>query len=175
MMTSDGQAEIIRVGQLLKEGQHRLVLAESMTAGALAATIAKDTDAGSFFLGSYVCYDDVFKEHAMGVSPELLKKYGGVSIEVTNALVLRLEHLLPEASVYLAVTGFAFDCPATSKEKPVGTVFIRGRLYPKERTASGVGRHFGGEFRFTGSAESIVSQSMAQMLGLLLEQLESRR
>lgn len=116
------------VGGLLAQHGLRLMLAESMTGGAVVAALSVEEHAREYLLGGVVCYSDEVKENNLGVSRSLLDEYGGVSAEVTEALVQGLERHYPPADIRVAITGFAFDSPACTSENPVGTVFIHLRF-----------------------------------------------
>lgn len=117
-----------RIGPVLAAHELRLVLAESMTAGALASAFSLEKHAGDYLVGSIVCYSDEMKQMALGVRPALIDAFGGVSAEVTEALVSALQRRFHHAKLLIAITGFAFECEATTRENPVGTVYIHIRF-----------------------------------------------
>lgn len=149
-----------RIGSSLANHGLKLVLAESMTAGALASTISAVHNAGDYFLGSVVCYSDEMKQSALDVEPDLLETFGGVSAEVTAALVHGLHSRFPMADLKAAVTGFAFECAATTRETPVGTVFIHIQL---ERV------HYTKRYTLEGDEKSIIDQTIHLVLKLIDE------
>lgn len=151
-----------RVGKLLATHDIKLVLAESMTAGALAATFSLEENAGDYLMGSQVCYSDEMKQMALGIRPALLDTFGGVSAEVTEALVSGLQRKFPQAKLLVAVTGFAFDCEATTRENPVGTVYVHIRFDRLD---------YARKYIFDGDKSSIIQQAIAVIIQLLDELL----
>ncbi|WP_270088979.1 CinA family protein [Sphingobacterium sp. SYP-B4668] len=110
-------------GEYFSKNELKLVLAESMTAGFVASVISLEQHAGDYFLGSVVCYHDEMKKQALQIDADLLDKYGGVSAEVTAALVKGLQRVY-RPDIAIAITGFASACGETTDKNPVGTVFI---------------------------------------------------
>lgn len=149
-----------RIGSSLKNNGLKLVLAESMTAGALASVISRAPNAGDFFLGSVVVYSDEMKQSALDVDSDLLETIGGVSAEVTAALIRGLQTHFPMADLLVAITGFAFECPATTAENPVGTVFIHIQLERIRYTK---------RYVLEGDENAIIDQSVDLVLNLIGE------
>lgn len=116
-----------RISDMLIQKNLRLILAESMTSGAIASVISMDHLAGEYFLGSIVCYDDQVKTKILNVDKTLIEEFGGVSAEVTEAMCKGLQEIFAESDIQVSLTGFAFDSIATSKENPVGTVYINAQ------------------------------------------------
>jgi nicotinamide-nucleotide amidase len=100
----------------------RLGLAESCTAGLLAARITDRPGASEYFAGGVVSYANQAKSDLLDVPPELIDAHGAVSPEVAEAMadgaLARLR-----ADTALAVTGVAGPDGGT-EEKPVGYVCI---------------------------------------------------
>ncbi|EFK59842.1 CinA family protein [Sphingobacterium spiritivorum] len=111
-------------GDYFSKKNLKLILAESMTAGFISSVISLEINSGDYFLGSIVCYHDDMKISSLGVDPELIKKAGAVSEEVTHALLNGLRDRY-DAHIAVAVTGYAFEDKAISDENPVGTVFLQ--------------------------------------------------
>ena len=100
----------------------RLGLAESCTAGLLAARIADRPGASAYFAGGAVTYSDAAKTEVLGVAPELLAAHGAVSPEIAEAMA---DGALDRfgADVAVGVTGVAGPDGGT-EAKPVGYVCI---------------------------------------------------
>ncbi|MCB0827556.1 MAG: competence/damage-inducible protein A [Solirubrobacterales bacterium] len=119
------------VAGLLQE--HRLGLAESCSAGLLAARIADIPGSSDYFAGGAVTYSDRSKSGLLGVDPDLLSRYGAVSDEVAEAMAIgALERF--EADVAVSVTGIAGPGGGT-EEKPVGLVCFNARTAGGESRA----------------------------------------
>lgn len=98
----------------------KLALAESCSAGLLAARITNIPGASNYFVGGVVSYSNQSKVEQLGVDPELIEKHGAVSNEVAVAMA---EGALDRfaADVAVSITGIAGP-DGGSEEKPVGFV-----------------------------------------------------
>ena len=114
----DGTTIDTIVAELLKG--RRLGLAESCSAGLLAARITDIPGASDYFAGGVVSYSNEAKHDLLGVDQGLLEEFGAVSPEVARAMAEgALERF--DADVALAITGIAGSGGGTD-EKPVGYV-----------------------------------------------------
>ena len=98
---------LLSVRDRLREGRDRLVLAESCTAGLVAAELGQIPGISEFFCGSMVVYRTPTKTAWLGISSELLDDpaVGPVSAEVTIALAQAVLEKTPEATIAAAITG----------------------------------------------------------------------
>lgn len=99
-----------------------LSLAESCTAGLIAARIADQPGCSAWFRGGVVAYHNDLKERILGVAPEVLEQHGAVSEPVARAMAVGVRTLCG-ADLGVAVTGIAGPEGGTP-EKPVGTVYL---------------------------------------------------
>jgi competence/damage-inducible protein CinA-like protein len=98
----------------------RLALAESCSAGLLAARITELPGASSYFAGGVVAYSNQAKAELLGVESESIEAHGAVSPEVAGEMARgALERF--EADVAVSITGIAGPGGGT-EEKPVGFV-----------------------------------------------------
>lgn len=110
------------VGQLLKDNDKTLAVAESCTGGQLGMTITSVPGSSAFFLGGIIAYDNEVKVSQLDVDASLIEAHGAVSEECALAMARGCRQRF--ASGYaLAVTGIAGPDGGT-EDKPVGTVFI---------------------------------------------------
>ena len=120
------------VGALLRQKRLKLAVAESATGGQLASLITEAPGASDYFVAGYVAYSAKAKQ-ALGVSPEILAKYGTVARATTQALAAAARQA-SGADVAVATTGNAG--PDASEDKPVGllhmVVDIQGRQVCQE-------------------------------------------
>lgn len=114
---------LFQCGDFLAKHKLKLVCAESMTAGFLSSTWALEVSSGDYYLGSFVCYDNEMKEKILQVPSSLIEKYTAESAEVTLALLSGLEKLVPQADVYISITGLAFESGNPKQSRPIGTVY----------------------------------------------------
>lgn len=108
--------------ELLKSKKLKLATAESCTGGLISKRITDVSGSSEVFEGGVVCYSNRFKENVLGVSPEILKKYGAVSRETAREMVKGVLSLT-KADIAVAVTGIAGPS-SDDTNKPVGLVFI---------------------------------------------------
>ncbi|HEX2127652.1 MAG TPA: competence/damage-inducible protein A [Solirubrobacterales bacterium] len=114
----DGSTIDEQLAELLRG--HRLAVAESCTAGLLAARITDRPGSSDYFAGGVVSYSDAAKRDLLGVDPALIAAQGAVSPEVARAMAAgALDRF--DADIACAITGIAGPGGGT-KDKPVGLV-----------------------------------------------------
>ena len=98
---------LLRVRDSLKARGDRLVLAESCTAGQVAADLGKIPGISEFLCGSMVVYRTPTKKAWLGISSDLLENSSirPVSAQVTLALAESILDRTPEATVAAGITG----------------------------------------------------------------------
>jgi len=126
LFSLDGETVDVQLARLLREGGHRLALAESCSAGLLAARITNLPGASAYFAGGVVAYSNEAKAELLGVDPALIEAHGAVSPEVAEAMS-RGALTRFGADVAVAITGIAGPDGGT-EEKPVGYVCFDARL-----------------------------------------------
>jgi len=109
------------VGNLLRDRQATLSVAESCTGGMLGERITSMPGSSSHFLGGFVTYSDILKVELLGVDPELIEKHSAVSNEVACAMA-QGARVRTGSTFALSVTGEAG--PESSSGVPVGTIFV---------------------------------------------------
>ncbi len=110
------------VGQLLKDNDKTLAVAESCTGGQLGMLITSVSGSSAYFLGGIIAYDNEVKINQLSVEAELIEKHGAVSEECAKAMASGCRKLLG-SDYALAITGIAGPTGGT-EEKPVGTTFV---------------------------------------------------
>jgi nicotinamide-nucleotide amidase len=118
LFSRDGASIDDQVAELLQG--RRIALAESCTAGLLAARLTERPGSSAYVAGGVVAYADAAKTDLLGVDPELIAAHGAVSEEVAEAMATGALARFG-ADVAVAVTGVAGP-GGGSEEKPVGTV-----------------------------------------------------
>ena len=111
-----------RLGEELKARGMTLAVAESCTGGLLASRITDVPGSSAYFRGGIVAYQNDVKERLLGVSPEILKRFGAVSEESARAMAHGCRKLF-SSDVAVAITGIAGP-GGGSPNKPVGLVYI---------------------------------------------------
>lgn len=108
------------IGLILRKKSQRIFFAESCTGGALSARFVRVAGASDYVLGGMVAYANDLKVSALGVSEQLITRYGAVSTEVVGGMaqgaVLRYQ-----TDYAVAITGIAGPSGG-SLDKPVGLV-----------------------------------------------------
>lgn len=104
----------------LKENKLTLSTCESCTGGLLASSICEYPGVSSIYKGSVVTYATSIKENVVGVSHELISKYGVVSEQVAVDMAKKCQKLM-DSHVCISYTGNAG--PDCCDDKPVGRVY----------------------------------------------------
>lgn len=107
--------KVLEVIRLLRESHKRIVLAESCTGGAVAASFTGVPGVSEVFCGSMVVYRNDTKTRWLGLDPAMLAdpEIGSVSPQTSQLLARQVLAQTPEADFALAVTGhFGPDAPA---------------------------------------------------------------
>ena len=120
LYSEDGSTLDEQLAALL--GGHTIGLAESCTAGLLAARLTDPPGASAYVKGGIVAYSNEAKVGLLGVPEEIIAAHGAVSPEVAEAMADgAIERLGAELGV--GITGIAGPDGGT-EEKPVGYVCI---------------------------------------------------
>ncbi|GAA4883335.1 CinA family protein [Kitasatospora terrestris] len=117
------RAEVLtrQIAAALAAAGHTVAVAESLTAGRLAAAMADAPGAGETFLGGVVAYATEVKEAVLGVDAELLAATGAVHPDVAVQMAQGVRDVLG-ATYGLATTGVAG--PAGQDGRAPGTVYV---------------------------------------------------
>ena len=118
LFSRDGETIDEIVARLLQG--RTLAVAESCSAGLLAARIASRPGASEYFAGGVVSYSNAAKTELLGVPAALIESKGAVSNEVAEAMAAGARERF-DADVSVAITGVAGPGGGTT-EKPVGYV-----------------------------------------------------
>lgn len=119
---SDINELVQKIGQLLKEKQWKLGVAESCTGGLVAGALTALSGSSDWFDRGYVVYSDQAKQDLLKIPLNLLKRYSAYSEETAKAMALGV---IKQSSVDVSfsTTGIAGPTGGT-KEKPVGSVYF---------------------------------------------------
>jgi PncC family amidohydrolase len=90
---------------LLAESDRRLVLAESCTAGLVAASLGRVPGISRHLCGSLVTYREATKTSWLGIPPLVLQHHTAASEAVTKLMATGALMATPEADLAAAVTG----------------------------------------------------------------------
>jgi nicotinamide-nucleotide amidase len=136
----------------------KIATAESCTGGLVAGALTEIAGSSAVVDRGFVTYSNAAKMELLGVSPELLERFGAVSREVALAMVAGAMARSP-VDIAVAITGIAGPAGG-SAEKPVGLVHFaaarRGhRAIHAERRFGDIGR------------SAVRLASVAEALGML--------
>lgn len=149
-----------KVVKMLKKQGLTMVTAESCTGGMLASRLINVSGVSEIFKAGLVTYANEAKRELLGVRKKTLKKYGAVSRETAEEMVLGAVERY-DADVAVSVTGIAGPDGGT-EEKPVGLVYI-GCYVCGELAVY--------ECHFTGTREKIRETTVITALNLVRKML----
>ena len=121
------QIEELLFKELLKRG-FKISFAESCTGGMISSRFVNFSGASQCFDESFVTYSNESKINNIGVSSDVLDKFGAVSKETAEEMVKGLANRT-NSQVCVAVTGVAG--PKESENKPAGLVYIGIKILDK--------------------------------------------
>jgi nicotinamide-nucleotide amidase len=110
------------VGKLLTEKNMTLATAESCTGGLVANLITNVPGSSKYFKRGFVTYSNISKTEELGVSSDIIEKFGAVSEEVAYEMAKGTLNI-SKTDIAVATTGIAGPTGG-SEEKPVGLVYI---------------------------------------------------
>ena len=145
--------EITILSKILTKNKLTLSIAESLTGGALSASLVSAPGATAYFKGGIIAYDNSIKTSLLNVSIKTLTKQGAVSSECAKEMVKGVKERF-STDVAIAVTGIAGPSGGTAT-KPAGLVYagfmIKNRLKIKE-------------YHFKGSRTKIIKNTVIAVL-----------
>ena len=122
VFSEDGSTIDDQIAALLLQDGRTIALAESCTAGLLAARLTERPGSSAYVLGGGVVYSNAAKTDIAGVPAALIERVGAVSVEVAEALAAGIAERFG-AAYGVGITGIAGPDGGTP-EKPVGLVCI---------------------------------------------------
>lgn len=140
-----------------------LATAESCTGGGIGAALTAVPGASSVYKGGIISYCNEVKHDLLGVSEEMLARFGAVSAPVAEAMAEGARGAL-QADVAVSVTGLAGPSGDEFGNR-VGTVFIG--YADASRTVSR-------KFVFDGDRENVRQCAIEAALQLILEEIHGQ-
>lgn len=134
--------------------------AESITAGAVSARLARPAGASAYLQGGIASYANDVKEYVLGVPKSVLENPGAVSDECARRMAMGARKML-NATVAVSTTGIAGPAGSTTR-KEVGLVYI---------AVAGPGGTHCEKHVFPGDREHITAAATEQALQTLLAYL----
>ncbi len=169
-MDMDGEIEE-RVGEVLREEDQTIAVAESCTGGLLGSLITDVVGSSEYFIGGIISYMNQSKLQSLAVSREALEQHGAVSKPVAREMA---QHIRDEANSTWGVstTGYAGQSAEASGEPP-GSVYI-GIAFAGEfesKTSFSLVEHH----QFEGPRRALKEKIAKQALESVYYQIHSRR
>jgi PncC family amidohydrolase len=121
-LLNDAVALAETIGTILLNKQLTIAVAESATGGLIGYILTETPGSSQYFLGGIVAYANKVKQSLLGISTEVIERFGAISEETVAELANNIRRLL-DADIGLATSGIAGPTGATPK-KPVGLVII---------------------------------------------------
>ena len=161
LSSSQSLSEIAyQLGEALCQKSFTLTTAESCTGGGISEAITSVSGSSQWFEYGFVTYANKAKKQLLGVSAEILDKYGAVSEPVVKQMAQgAIER--SNADCAIAVSGIAGP-DGGSDEKPVGTVWVCWQI-PSETWTH--------RYIFSGDRRTIRDQAIKKSLQQLLQHL----
>ena len=122
MQPHSGMPLEVQVGELLRQKQWKLAVAESCTGGLVGHLITNIPGSSDYYLGSITAYAYEAKERLLGVRHETIAKYGVVSEQTVLEMAQGVRRAL-DADVGVSVSGIAGP-GGGMPGKPVGLVWF---------------------------------------------------
>ena len=135
-----------------------LVTAESLTGGGIGNALTAVPGASQVYKGGIISYVNEVNADVLGVSQEILDRYGAVSAWTAGYMASGARKLL-KADIAVSVTGLAGP-DGDDFGNSVGTVFVG--YADSEITVSR-------KYSFCGSREDVRSQAIIAALSLIIE------
>ena len=112
---------------VMSERDLTISLAESCTGGLIQKMITENSGSSKYLLGGIVSYSNEIKNKILKVSNQTLEKYGAVSAEVAEEMLLGVQKLF-STDIAISITGIAGPTGGTT-EKPVDNCNFFKREY----------------------------------------------
>ena len=122
LLSSDGRTLEAVVGQLLRDRDLRIAVAESCTGGLITSRLTDVPGSSAYVHAGWAVYSDAAKVSLLGVDTNLIREHGAVSEPVAEAMAAAAR-ARADVDVGVGVTGIAGPGGGTV-DKPVGTVCL---------------------------------------------------
>lgn len=110
------------IGRLLASSGMTVSCAESCTGGTISSLLTSLPGSSAYFLGGVTSYANSVKTGVLGVSEDILSRYGAVSSECVAAMAEGVRRIT-DSDFAVSTSGIAGPGGGT-EEKPVGTVWV---------------------------------------------------
>jgi len=121
-MNLNSEELLEKISTILKQKDLKIATAESCTGGLISHSFTNISGSSDYFDRGIVSYSNKAKTELLGVSEEILNRYGAVSEQVATEMADGVRKR-SRVDIGIATTGIAGPTGGT-KEKPVGLVYI---------------------------------------------------
>ena len=157
-MNSDSNKLLEKISNILKIKDLKIAIAESCTGGLISHFFTNISGSSDYFERGIVSYSNESKIELLGVSEDILNKYGAVSSQVAKEMAEGVR-CKSNVDIGLSTTGIAGPTGGT-KDKPVGLVYI---------AVSSKDESLVNKFQFSGSRLENKDNTLNAALIMLLE------
>jgi len=156
----EGQTLEVVVGNLLRQQEKTVALAESCTGGKVAHLLTSVPGASAYFNGGAVCYSAESKMQILGVSQNTIREHSVVSAQVAAEMALGARRVF-HSDFGIGITGNAG--PATDEtSEGVGVVYI---------SVAGAGEPTTMRYDFGQPREKVIDRSANKSLEMLQKEI----
>jgi PncC family amidohydrolase len=161
-MNLESKKILDKISTILKEKGLKIATAESCTGGLISHSFTNISGSSDYFDRGIVSYSNKAKNELLGVSEDILIKFGAVSEQVAKEMAEGVRNR-SSVDIGIATTGIAGPTGGT-KEKPVGLVYIA--ISSKDNTQVN-------KFQFSGNRLENKESTLNAALRMLLDLLNS--
>ena len=156
-------AQVLALGDVLRERKWTVSCAESCTGGGVAFAFTSVSGSSDWFNQSWVAYSNEAKQRELGVTEATLSQYGAVSEQTVKEMA---QGVCRKSGAELAVTVSGIAGPGGgSDEKPVGTVWFGFVCGGKKAQIKQV---------FSGNRDKVRSAAIAFAISHLVQMLSEK-
>ncbi len=151
---------IEEVNNIFKKKRLTLSVAESCTGGLISHYLTTLPGASTFFVAGIISYSEDVKKSILGISPDIIQRFGVVSEETAREMAEKVR-LLTKKDYSLSTTGILGPDVLEGKEQ--GLIYL---------AASKEGKTLTQELRLKGNRETNKEEASLSALKLLIELVE---
>ncbi|AGR40963.1 CinA family protein [Spiroplasma taiwanense] len=108
----------------LLQKKYTISACESFSGGMFSNEITNIKGSSDWFMGSFVCYSNDFKNNILNIDIEIIKKYSAVSFQAINLMLDNTFKLL-NTEVVFAFTGYATPIDITNGNSGLSYIGFR--------------------------------------------------
>ena len=161
-MNLDSEELLEKISTILKEKNLKIATAESCTGGLISHSFTNISGSSDYFDMGIVSYSNKAKTELLGVSEDILNRFGAVSEQVAKEMADGVRKR-SRVDIGIATTGIAGPTGGT-KDKPVGLVYIAISIKDTTQVK---------KFKFSGSRLDNKDSTLNAALRMLLNLLNS--